>query len=409
VRQTNPYARIAAIVSRIPLDVASREMAAAFRSEIAALERLPGASQDDVLEGVRRSLLRWWRWLVLGVAPPDEEFEPLRAWVRARAGEGVRLEDLLRAFGIGAQVGWELIRRHAHGDEHDALLDAAGLLIRYVDRLSAVVADTYLAERDVLLSEEERQARDLLERLSRGDAAPLDPTDHELAERLGVTVEAAYVPFVVLLPGQALRRHAALAARLRRRGWKLAVTDGARVVGLTGASRPLDLADLGEGPDVVLATAPAAPRDGDALADARQDVAALAEHGSQAGLRGRLRAEEHPVELLVARSPGPAARLRARVLGPLAAPDHEQLLRTLRAFVAHHYDRAATSEALHVHRNTLAYRLRRIERLTGLDLATARDLASAYLALESDLGPSAGSSLDQPGPPRRRPETRPEP
>jgi hypothetical protein len=35
--------------------------------------------------------------------------------------------------------------------------------MRYVDRLSAVVADTYLAEREVLVSEEERHTRDLLD------------------------------------------------------------------------------------------------------------------------------------------------------------------------------------------------------------------------------------------------------
>ncbi len=392
MRQADQYSRIAAIVTRIPLDVASREMAAAFRSEVAALGRLPGTSQDDVLEGVRRSLLRWWRWLVLGMAPTDEEFEPLRAWARARAGEGVRLEDLLRVFGIGGQVGWELLRRHARSDETDALLDAAGLLLRYVDRISAVVADIYLAERDVLLSEEERQARDLLERLSGG--APLELGDRELAERLGVTVEEAYAPFVIVLPGRPLRRHASLAARLRRQGWKLAVTDGARVIGLTGSSRPLDVAALGEGPDVLLATAAATPRADGELADVRQDVAALAAYGCEAGVRGVLRAEEHPVELLMARSPGPAARLRSRVLEPLAASEHEELLRTLRAFVAHHYDRAATSEALHVHRNTLAYRLRRIERLTGLDLASARDLACVYLALGISAGEVAPPSPD---------------
>jgi hypothetical protein len=381
----NPYARVAAIVARIGLDLASREMARAFRSEIRALSRLSGASQDDVLEGVQRSLRRWTRWLTTSVAPADEDFDPLREWARTRAGEGVRLEDLLRAFAVGGQVGWDLIRRHARSDETDALLDAAGLLMRYLDRVSAVVADTYLAERDMLVSEEERRTRDLLERL--GGGAPLDPGELELAERLGVTVEPAYAPFAVVLPGRPPRGHAALAARLRRRGWKLTVTDGSRVVGL--ARGPLDVADLGEGPDVLLVVAELTPLG--ELGGAREDVALLAEHGHQAGLRGRVRAEDHLMEILMGRLPGPAARLRARVLGPLADPDHEELLRTLRAFVAHDYDRGATSEALHVHRNTLAYRLRRIEELTGLDLTSARDLACVYLAVGAGGGGTAES------------------
>jgi len=374
-RAGNPYARVAAIVARIGLDVASREMAEAFRSEIRALERLSGASQDDILEGVQRSLRRWTRWLLTSVAPADADFDPLREWARTRAGEGVRLEDLLRAFGVGGQVGWELIRRHARSDETDALLDAAGLLMRYVDRISAVVADTYLAERDALVSEEERRTRDLLERLS--SDTPLALGELELAERLGVAVEHAYAPFAVVLPGRPPRGHAALAARLRRRGWKLTVTDGGRVVGLS--RRPLELADLDEGPDLLLVVAEVTPRE--RLGDAREDVVLLAEHGCQAGLRGRVRAEDQLLEVIMGRLPGHAARLRARVLEPLAGPDHEELLRTLRAFVLHDYDRGATSEALHVHRNTLAYRLRRIEELTGLDLASARDLACVYVAL----------------------------
>jgi carbohydrate diacid regulator len=39
-------------------------------------------------------------------------------------------------------------------------------------------------------------------------------------------------------------------------------------------------------------------------------------------------------------------------------------------------DRAATSAALGVHRNTLAYRLRRIEELAGIDLNRPRDAAA---------------------------------
>jgi DNA-binding PucR family transcriptional regulator len=39
----------------------------------------------------------------------------------------------------------------------------------------------------------------------------------------------------------------------------------------------------------------------------------------------------------------------------------------------------ATSAALHVHRNTLAYRLRRIQEIAGLDFDDPRDLARVYL------------------------------
>lgn len=369
------YAAVAAIVARIPLEAASREMADAFRAEVAALDRLPGSSQADILSGVQRNLRRWSRWLATGVAPREEDFEPLRQWARARASEGVRLEELLRAFGVGRQVGWKLLRRHANEDETGALVDAAELLMQYVDRVSSGVTDIYLAEREALVSEEERRTRDLLDRLSAD--GPLDPHGLELAERLGVTVAPAYAPFVVVLPGRPPRRHAVLAARLRRRGFPLAVTEGGRVVGLTG--RPLTLADVDEGPDILLATADPTPLG--RLGDAREDVVLLAEFGRGAGLRGRLLVEDHLPEILMRRVPEPAQRLRAIVLGPLADPDHEDLLRTLRTYVARDYDRAATAEALHVHRNTVLYRLRRIEDLTGLDLASARDLACVYLAV----------------------------
>lgn len=376
------YAGVAAIVARIPLAEGSREMVERFRAEVPAFERLSEASRGDIVEGVERNLLRWQRWLDSGVVPPDSDFDPLREWARTRATEGVRLEDLLRAFGVGRQVGWELICRFANEDESDALVDAAGLLMQYVDRVSAVVTDTYLAERDALVSEEERRTRTLLDRLSSG--APLDLHELELAERLGVSVEPAYAPFAVVMPGLPPRRHAALAARLRRRGWTLTVTEGGRVVGL--ASKPLELPDLEEGSEILLATAEPTPRG--EIADLQEDLALLTEYGRKAGLRGRLRAEDHLLEILMGRLPGPAAALRERVLAPLAGPDREELLRTLRTFVANHYDRAKTSQALHVHRNTLTYRLRRIEEITGLDLACARDLACAYLAIE--IGGEAG-------------------
>ncbi len=378
-RARDTWAGAAAIVARISQADAAREMATEFESRMSAFEHLAEDSRADVVSGLQRTLRRWSQFVSTGSMPPDGDFDPLREWTRARAAEGVRLEDLLRSFGLAHQVGWQLLRRHARSDESDVLLELAAPLARYVDQISVVVTETYLAERELLVSEEERRTRSLLERLCAD--APLDPADRELAERLGVPVEPAYSPFAVALPGRPPHTHAALAARLRRGGWQLAVTQSDCVVGLTW--KALGLLDLGEGPTAVLAIGELTPRG--QLLGAREEVMLLAEHARRTGLVGRLRVEEHLLEILRERSPRVAARLRVRVLGQLAADDHGELEQTLKALVGCRLDRTAASAALHIHRNTLAYRIKRIEQITGLDLGSPRDLACVYVALADDL------------------------
>lgn len=370
-------------MARIPQAEAAREMAAVLESRMTAFEHLSEESRADVVGGLQRTLRRWSLFVSTGAMPPDSDFDPLREWTRARAAEGVRLEDLLRSFGLAHQVGWQLLRRHARRDESDVLLELAGPLAQYVDQVSAVVTETYLAERELLVSEEERRTRSLLERLC--GASPLDAADSELAGRLGVPVDRAFSPFAIVIPGRPPHSHAALAARLRRGGWRLAVTQSDCVVGLTWKS--LDLHDLGEGPEVVLAIGEPTPRG--ELAAAREEVTVLAEHARRSGLHGRLKAEDHLLEILLWRSPRLAARLRARVLAPLADDDHGELAHTLQALIGCRLDRTATSAALHIHRNTLAYRLRRIEEITGLDLGSPRDLACVYVALGERPAPPA--------------------
>jgi hypothetical protein len=307
--------------------------------------------------------------------PPDSDLDQLRQWTRARATEGLRLEDLLRLVGLVHQLGWQLLRDFAREDESDALVELSGPVAEYADRISEVVTETYLAERELLVSEEERRTRSLLDRLCVN--SPLDAADRELADRLGVPLDCAYAPFAVVMPGRPPHRHATLAARLRRGGWRLAVTQSDCVLGVTWT--PLDLADLGERHDVLLAIGEPAPR-GD-LGAAREELELLAEHGRRMGLLGRLRAEDYLLEILLGRSPRLAERLRARVLAPLPDNDHGELARTLQTLVGCRFDRTATSAVLHVHRNTLAYRLGRIEEITGLDLGSPRDLACVYMAI----------------------------
>ncbi|WP_097989306.1 PucR family transcriptional regulator [Streptomyces sp. f51] len=59
-------------------------------------------------------------------------------------------------------------------------------------------------------------------------------------------------------------------------------------------------------------------------------------------------------------------------LGPLADdtnPSHRMLLETLDVFLTHNGSWARTAEALHLHVNTVHYRIQRVELLTGRDLA----------------------------------------
>ena len=69
-----------------------------------------------------------------------------------------------------------------------------------------------------------------------------------------------------------------------------------------------------------------------------------------------------------------------RVIGGLS--DEQELIETLRTFFKHNQSFKKTSEALHIHVNTLHYRLKRIEDVTGLNPRDFRDTVTIYLALQ---------------------------
>nr|WP_314544391.1 sugar diacid recognition domain-containing protein [uncultured Massilia sp.] len=73
-----------------------------------------------------------------------------------------------------------------------------------------------------------------------------------------------------------------------------------------------------------------------------------------------------------------------RLREPLARLSQErsggQLRRTLDAWFANGESATTTAGALHIHRNTLDYRLRRIEELTGLDLGRSEDRLLLYVS-----------------------------
>ncbi|MCW0212080.1 MAG: helix-turn-helix domain-containing protein [Pseudonocardia sp.] len=80
---------------------------------------------------------------------------------------------------------------------------------------------------------------------------------------------------------------------------------------------------------------------------------------------------------------GPCPALRDGVLDAAVEPlfDHPELVATAAAFLDHAGSAVRAAEELRIHRQTLYYRLRRISRLTGLDLADGRDRLTLHLAV----------------------------
>jgi len=75
------------------------------------------------------------------------------------------------------------------------------------------------------------------------------------------------------------------------------------------------------------------------------------------------------------------ARLIALVAGDLAThPDWPELRATLIAWCESGFNLVRTAEALHIHRNTLIYRLEKVERLTGHPWRDHRATLTTYLA-----------------------------
>ena len=86
------------------------------------------------------------------------------------------------------------------------------------------------------------------------------------------------------------------------------------------------------------------------------------------------------------RSVGDARRLADRVLGGLAAYDAEhgtELVATLDAFLRCNRSWQRAARELTVHKQTLVYRIRRVEELTGRRLDSTADVAELWMALRA--------------------------
>ena len=372
---------------RVDRGAVARAVARRVRAEIPSARRLDARQLEARLEELLRVNGDAFVRCVAEDRPPDErELAPICAAARRQAAAGMPLADFTHALRLGERVLWHALSQAADPAEKSALPAAAGMLMGYVDALAVEVTGIYPG-RAIAPRDDEAALHRLLEVLCSGEAAGSE--QRALAERIGLPIDDGYVPFAAAAPGGTPDEHARLAARLRT-GRALAVNEGRRVVGLVARGAPPPRSDNGA---VVAVGEPTARA---RLAEALEDLRLLLSVAAPSNGRPALVGDFLP-ELLLARSPRLAGALRERVLGPLedyARRRRNDLLETLATFLELDLDRRRAAAALHVHRNTLDYRLRRVEELTGLDLSRSRDLVLVALALrQRDLESVAGTGV----------------
>jgi hypothetical protein len=363
------------VLERVDVGVVVRRMEAGF-SQLPAYTGFPWPVD-------RGAVVRWnvdltLRWIVNGTPPDEYVRSELHELLRARAIAGQPIEDSILVYRRGARMFWESLLDLAKDDERAVLIAHSdtvwGCLEDYLDIIVDVIAQAYADQEDAPSTAGDRRARALFDRLCA--QLPVTIEDRDRATRLGFDLAEQYNPFTAQLAGGSAAAHADLASRLRAAG-ALAFTEGVRVTGLTppGFSWAAFLDDQ----RLLLVQDP--PTDRARLGAAADTLRALLAIAAGSGRRGRVRAEDFLPELLLADSPGIADRIVRRVFGPLDKADAADLAVTLRCLAASGFDNTVAAVALPVHRNTLLYRIARIEKLAGLSLKDQRDRTLVLLAV----------------------------
>lgn len=303
---------------------------------------------------------------------------------RGEARGGRTLDALLAAYRAGTREAWREFSRTAleSGVSARGMARFAELVFAYIDGLSAASAAGHADE----LSTTGRVRERYLNRLALGVVSG-EPTDRleRRAERAGWRPPSTFA--AVLLPaGQAARAMAVLDDRTLRVDEELpdladhehADTSLLLVADAAGPRRPAILRAL-EGLDAYVG--PPIP-----WAQARLSYlrALRARRLAIGGAHGVCDTDDHLPALVVSADPAALADLRARVLAPLAGlrpSSAARLTETLRAWLLHQGRREDVAAALHVHPQTVRYRLSQLREHFGAQLDDPDGVAAFVVAL----------------------------
>ncbi|MFF2147865.1 PucR family transcriptional regulator [Kitasatospora sp. NPDC058190] len=339
-----------------------------------------------------------------GLPAPAEEFTAVREAAARRAEEGLPLDAVLLAHHLGLEVCWEFVTRDAHAGDAADLLVLNRLLLDQLRQATSAAGAGYLDGRRPAGDRHSTARQSLLTTLLAGTPA------EEAAARAGIRLPAGYAALCLSLadhpdehaPGvdpaiaahRKLRRFVAELDHRTRQSALTALTPsgGLVLVPLDPESESADgtapeapwpqlaatlaAAARAAGAPVLAGAAAAVPAEVPGAAALAYEVLDVARaFGRPTGLH---RLDDVLLEYQLTRPSRARSRLAA-LLEPLA--DGGELLTTLRTHLAGGLNRRHTASALHLHPNTVDYRLRRIAVLTGLDPSRPADVLRITAAI----------------------------
>lgn len=355
---------------------------ARIQAEVADYRRLPAEElTGDIAEITRQAVRAFARSLREDRELNAAELDRIGASAVRRAEEGFPLEAVLTAYHVGAREILAVGTAEAGGDDTADLVDVADRVLAFVGTVTRAVTRGYLEELRTKVGQEHTARRTLLSALV--DCGPVDV----VARSAGITLPSRYLVLSVELgphadeasPGvdaeiavrRKLRRFLATFERCCGDG-VLASLDGAgglvlvplaeRLASVASWQALLEGAGREAGVEVLAAAETAAPGEVREVTGRTGEVLeVLRWFGRGPGL---YRLDDVLVEYQLTR-PGAARDRLAAALAPVE--EHAELVETLETYLELETNRRRTAARLHIHPNTVDYRLRRVRDLTGID------------------------------------------
>jgi len=374
------YPEVEALLERLSkrrLEIAD-DLLAALRREVAAYAAAEGAELDALRAHCSDQVDAFLDVVRSGRVPRGLAANFVAQFAERGARGGFELEALLRGYRTNARTLTHWVGEEASAATLEGLraaLAVTRMVMEYTDSVSGILAEAFLHENQLLLAEAGSLQRDLLEDLlagRSGAAGGLEARVRAAGLEPGTALQLAVVTAGDLARAAEAIGHQFRMSRLRG----LRVVRHDELVVLAQAPAPLrqifirasEREPLAAGISLPVAALEQLPR---AHLEARRALA-LAPAGGVLRL-----ADLSLFDYLLAGADDTAQRLGPEGLDRVEAPLRETLL----AYAGCDLNVGATARRLHLHPNTVHYRLRSIERLTGRDVRRLGDVIDLVAAV----------------------------